>query len=64
MTEVDPKTTLDALSTSLTTLEEALGPLLAKPFEELTEDLEPLQKARLQVMSSYVVHDLVWSEFA
>lgn len=60
----DPTTTLSELSTSLTALEEALAPLLATPFEEVSEGLEPLVKARLDVMVGYVVHDLIWSEWA
>ncbi|KAM0789040.1 hypothetical protein ACM66B_003105 [Microbotryomycetes sp. NB124-2] len=52
--------TLDELSTSLTSLESALEPLLATSFEELSSSLEPLQKARLDVMTSYMVHDLIW----
>lgn len=62
MTEVDPKSTLDELSTSLTSLEQVLASLVAKPFDELTQDLEPIEKARLQVMSGYIVHDLIWSQ--
>jgi hypothetical protein len=62
MAEVDPQVTLATLSSSLTTLEESLAPLLATPFEDLTQDLDPLQKAKLEVMTGYVVHDLIWSE--
>lgn len=60
----DPTKTLSQLSTSLATLEEALAPLLATPFEEVSEGLEPLVKARLDVMVGYVVHDLIWSELS
>ncbi|KAK4055469.1 hypothetical protein OIV83_000015 [Microbotryomycetes sp. JL201] len=52
--------TLDELSTSLTSLEQALEPLMATSFEELSKSLEPLQRARLDVMTSYMVHDLIW----
>ena len=63
-TMADPTKTLPQLSTSLATLEEALAPLLATPFEEVSEGLEPLVKARLDVMVGYVVHDLIWSELS
>lgn len=61
----DPSTALDSLSSSLTVLEFALAPVLATPLEEhlAQNDAEPLQKAKLQVMAGYVVHDLIWSEF-
>lgn len=62
MAEIDPTQTLSTLSTTLTSLEESLAPLLATPFEELSQDLDPLQKAKLEVMTGYVVHDLIWSE--
>lgn len=60
----DPSTALESLSTSLSVLEAALVPFLATPLEETLaqNDGEPLQKAKLQVMVGYVVHDLIWSE--
>ncbi|GAA5841908.1 hypothetical protein JCM11251_005417 [Rhodosporidiobolus azoricus] len=62
MSDTDPTATLAQLSTSLTALETALEPLLAKPLEEhlaAAQD-EPLVQARMQVLASYVVHDLIW----
>ncbi|KAK4705735.1 exosome complex protein LRP1, partial [Phenoliferia sp. Uapishka_3] len=58
----DPSTALTELSTSFTVLESALAPLLSTSLEELLaqNETEPLQKAKLQVMISYVIHDLIW----
>ncbi|BGP31436.1 hypothetical protein JCM10296v2_003200 [Rhodotorula toruloides] len=60
MADTDPSATLATLSTSLDSLETALEPLLAKPFEEVLADQDPLVQARLQVLTSYMVHDLIW----
>ncbi|BGP15363.1 hypothetical protein JCM10213_001445 [Rhodosporidiobolus nylandii] len=62
MSDTDPSGTLAQLSTSLGALETALEPLLSKPFDELLEQSEdePLVQARMQVLASYVVHDLIW----
>ncbi|BGO98787.1 Exosome complex protein [Rhodotorula toruloides] len=60
MADTDPSATLDTLSTSLDSLETALEPLLAKPFDEVLADQDPLVQARLQVLTSYMVHDLIW----
>lgn len=60
MADTDPSATLATLSTSLDSLETALEPLLAKPFDEVLADQDPLVQARLQVLTSYVVHDLIW----
>lgn len=54
---------LALLSTALSGLEAALGPLLATPLLELTADALPLEKAKLDVTMAYVVHDLIWSMF-
>lgn len=69
MAEVDPSTTLATLSSTLSTLESSLEPLLATPFETLCSatnqdgsELDPLLKARLEILTGYVVHDLIWSE--
>ncbi|GAA5976186.1 hypothetical protein JCM11641_001074 [Rhodosporidiobolus odoratus] len=62
MSDTDPTGTLSQLSTSLIALETALEPLLSKPFDQLLEqsENEPLVQARMQVLASYVVHDLIW----
>lgn len=62
MADTDPSQTLSELSSSLSRLESSLEPLLAIPLDQLVHDaeLDPLAQARLQVLASYVVHDLVW----
>ncbi|ORY78884.1 hypothetical protein BCR35DRAFT_304905 [Leucosporidium creatinivorum] len=66
MSDADPTVALSQLSNSLTTLEQALSPLLSTPFDNLksgpegSEGVEPLLQARLEVLTGYVVHDLVW----
>ncbi|POY73618.1 hypothetical protein BMF94_3152 [Rhodotorula taiwanensis] len=62
MADTDPSQTLSELSNSLSRLETSLEPLLATPLDQLVQDaaLDPLAQARLQVLASYVVHDLVW----
>ncbi|GAA6020648.1 hypothetical protein JCM10207_007809 [Rhodosporidiobolus poonsookiae] len=62
MSDTDPTAIVTQLSTSLTALEATLAPLLAQPFQQLLDNSAdaPLQQARLQVLASYVVHDLIW----
>jgi exosome complex protein LRP1 len=58
--EVDPSETLRALVSSLDAVEALLSPLLEKPWHETLEALDVLQRAKLQVLVSYAVNDLVW----
>ncbi|BGP47461.1 hypothetical protein JCM10450v2_003313 [Rhodotorula kratochvilovae] len=60
MSDADPSATLATLTSSLTALESALAPLLAKPLDQHLENEDPLVQARAQVLASYVVHDLIW----
>lgn len=53
---------LSHLNDGLDNLEELLKPLLSKPLQDTQETLEPLQKARLNTLIGYIVHDLVWSK--
>lgn len=55
----DPLDTLDSLYSSLDELEDALEPLFAKTLAQTEENLEPEQKAKLQVLLTYVIQDLV-----
>lgn len=54
--------TLSTLSTQLSTLETSLAPLLAVPYADLIANDEnaPLAKAKLDVLVSYALHDLIW----
>ena len=59
----EPLETLDSLSSSLDEIEILLGPLFQKSLPQTEEDLEPLQKAKLDVLLTYVIQDLVLSAF-
>lgn len=57
----DPIDTIELLSGSIDELEECLEPLFQKTLSQTEENLEPAQKAKLQVLLSYVIQDLVLS---
>lgn len=57
----EPLQTLDSLSSSLDEIEALLEPLFERSLVQIGEDLDPLQKAKLQVLLSYVTQDLVLS---
>jgi hypothetical protein len=59
----EPLETLDSLSSSLDEIEILLGPLFQKSLSQTEEKLEPLQKAKLDVLLTYVIQDLVLSAF-
>ena len=59
----EPLETLDSLSSSLDEIEILLGPLFQKSLAQTEDDLEPLQKAKLDVLLTYVIQDLVLSAF-
>ncbi|GAA5937145.1 Sas10/Utp3/C1D family protein [Sporobolomyces koalae] len=54
--------TLSNLSSEIGSLETALEPLLQTPFADLVAQHQddPLAKAKLNVLVSYAVHDLIW----
>jgi hypothetical protein len=52
------KDSLKGCSDSLDALEEVLGPLLSTPWDVLTARLEPLEKAKLNLMIAYSVESL------
>ncbi|KAF8323245.1 hypothetical protein DL93DRAFT_2070848 [Clavulina sp. PMI_390] len=55
----EPLDIVDSLSSSLDDLEATLEPLLAQTLAQTEENLEPEQTAKLQVLLSYVIQDLV-----
>jgi exosome complex protein LRP1 len=57
-----PSAAVGQISSALDTLDDVLGPLLAAPFNETLARLDNLQKAKLQVLLGYVIHDLMWSK--
>lgn len=54
---------LVAIEESLDKLEEVLGPLLESNLSHTLLQLDPLQKAKLQVLLPYVINDLVFSRY-
>lgn len=56
--------TLSTLSTQLDTLSTSLEPLLKVPLADLlAQQDEPLVKAKLDVLVSYALHDLIWGVY-
>ncbi|GAA99854.1 uncharacterized protein L969DRAFT_43341 [Mixia osmundae IAM 14324] len=51
---------METFLTSFDTLDETLAPLLAKSLPDTLVNLTPLQKAKANVMLSYIINDLVW----
>ena len=62
MTELpdEMKTTLTNLDTSLTALEEHLDPIFEIPWDVLTARLEPMEKAKLNLMMAYSTASLFY----
>ncbi|TXT15575.1 hypothetical protein VHUM_00078 [Vanrija humicola] len=56
----DPRTSLAALDGTLDHLEASLAPLFARPWAETLAGLEPLQRAKADVLLAYAINDLVW----
>ena len=53
---------LISIEKSLDGLEEVLGPLFEHNLSETLSQLDPLKKAKLQVLLPYVVNDLVFGK--
>lgn len=58
--ETNPSETLSSLRTSLVSVEETLKPLLEKKWAETTGSLGTLERAKLDVLVSYAINDLIW----
>ncbi|KAF7302498.1 hypothetical protein HMN09_00884100 [Mycena chlorophos] len=54
------KAKIGALDASLTSLEDALEPLLQQSLPETTVGLTPLEQAKLQTLVPYLVYDLIF----
>lgn len=57
-----PLDTIEYLSESIGSLEDILEPLFQKTLAQNEENLEPTQKAKLDVLLTYVIQDLVLSK--
>ncbi|OCF36762.1 hypothetical protein I316_01358 [Kwoniella heveanensis BCC8398] len=58
--EFNPATTLSALTKSLDVLENALKPLQTQEWSSTLEELSTLERAKMDVLASYAVNDLIW----
>jgi hypothetical protein len=65
--EVDVPAAVSTLSAALSTLEAAFEPLAATPLKDLLNNeepdhqMDPIEQARTQILTAYLVHDLIWS---
>lgn len=66
--EVDVPAAVFTLSAALSTLEAAFEPLAATPLKDLLNNeepdlqMDPIEQARTQILTAYLVHDLIWSK--
>lgn len=60
--DFDPTQTLISLNSALSIVETDLSQLHARPLTETREGLGSLERAKLNLMISYAIHDLVWGE--
>jgi exosome complex protein LRP1 len=60
--EADPAVTLAALRSSLTSVEETLGPLLEKKWNDTTASLSTMDRAKMDILVSYAINDLIWGK--
>lgn len=61
--EVDPAVTLAALRSSLSSVEETLGPLLDKKWNDTTASLSTMDRAKMDILVSYAINDLIWGKY-
>lgn len=59
----DPSVALTALTGTMGDLEAAISPLLSKPLNETLGDLQPLERAKLDVLIAYAINNLAWGEW-
>lgn len=62
--DADPAATLAELRTSLTSVEETLKPLLDKQWNETTASLGTLDRAKMDILVSYAINDLIWGKLS
>jgi exosome complex protein LRP1 len=60
--EADPAATLAALRSSLSSVEETLGPLLEKKWNDTTASLSTMDRAKMDILVSYAINDLIWGK--
>ena len=68
--EVDLPAAVSDLSAALSTLEAAFEPLAATPLKDILNQeepdlqMDPIEQARTQILTAYLVHDLIWSKLS
>ena len=60
--EASPSETLASLRNSLSSVEETLKPLLERKWAETTGALGTLERAKMDVLVSYAINDLIWGK--
>jgi len=60
--DADPTTTLSALRESLDSVEKTLEPLLKRKWSETTSSLNTMDRAKMDILVSYAINDLIWGE--
>jgi exosome complex protein LRP1 len=60
--EIDPAATLATLRTSLESVEKSLAPLLERKWNETTAGLGTMDRAKMDILVSYAINDLIWGE--
>jgi hypothetical protein len=58
--DTDPSAILAQLRTALSSVEETLGPLLDQKWNETTAALGTMERAKMDVLVSYAINDLIW----
>jgi hypothetical protein len=58
----DPGASTSALLAALPALEASLGKLKEKPWTETAEGLDSLDRAKMDVLMSYAINDLIWGK--
>jgi hypothetical protein len=61
--DTDPSATLAQLRTALSSVEETLGPLLDQKWNETTAALGTMERAKMDVLVSYAINDLIWGMY-
>lgn len=59
----DPSTSTSELLKAIPALEASLGALKEKSWEETTDALEGLDRAKIDVLLSYAINDLIWGQY-
>lgn len=66
--EVDVPAVVTSLSAALTRLEAAFEPLANTNLKDILNNdeadmqMDPIEQARTQILTAYLVHDLIWSK--